>query len=198
MIDSALIIIDFINDLAHSKGKIARSAERIEKNKVIERSNEAIDFARKQNQLLIFVKVGFHPGYPDCPKNSPLFGAAAENGALLLGSWGTEFHEKLNFQKTDLVVIKPRVNAFYSTSLEAILRAQNIRRLILSGTATNMTIEHTAREAHDRDYSVVILKDACETATEESHQAALKSMSRFCKIPSTSQFLEEERSMSPV
>lgn len=192
MSDSALLVIDFINDIAHPKGKIARSAERIEKNQVIEKSNAAIAHARKMNYLLIFVKVGFHPGYLDCPKMSPLFGAAAQHGALLLDSWGTEFHEKLEFQKSDLVVIKHRVNVFYSTPLEAILRAQNIQRLILTGVATNMAIEHTARDAHDRDYSVVILKDACETASEEAHKAALESMSHFCKIISSTQFLRGE------
>lgn len=192
MSDSALLVIDFINDIAHPKGKIARSAERIEKNRVIERSNEAIAHARRMNYLLIFVKVGFHPGYPDCPKTSPLFSAAAKNGALLLGSWGTEFHEKLEFQKSDLVIVKHRVNVFYSTPLEAILGAQNIQHLILTGTATNMAIEHAARDAHDRDYSVVILEDACETTSEEAHKAALESMSRFCTIMSSSQFLNHD------
>lgn len=189
---TALLVIDFINDISHREGKIARSAERIEKNQVIERSNEAIAHARKKNDLLIFVKVGFHNGYPDCPKASPLFGEAAKHGALLLDSWGTEFHEKLKFQKSDLVVVKHRVNAFYSTPLEAVLRAQNIRRVILTGTATNMAVEHTARDAHDRDYAVVVLKDACESASEEAHMAALESMGRFSRVVSTSQFLAEE------
>lgn len=187
---SALLIIDFINDIAHLKGKIARSAERIEKNQVLEHANQAIAHAKEKNYLLIFVKVGFHPGYVDCPKTSPLFGSAAQHGALLLGSWGTEFHEKLHVSPSDLVVIKHRVNAFYSTPLEAILRAQNIHHLILAGVATNMTIEHTAREAHDRDYSVHILQDACETATEEAHRASLESMSRFCQIATVSQFFK--------
>ncbi len=41
MSSSVLLVIDFINDIAHLNGKIARSAGRIEKNHVIERSNEA-------------------------------------------------------------------------------------------------------------------------------------------------------------
>lgn len=191
---TALLIIDFINDIAHLKGKIARSAERIEKNKVIAKANQAMTYAREQNWQLILVKVGFHPGYPDCPKHSPLFGAAPTHGALLLGTWGTEFHEHLHVQPTDLVVVKHRVSCFYATHLEAILRAQIINRLVLSGTATNMAIEHTARDAHDRDYGVVVLQDACEAASEEAHKAALESMSRFSKIVSTEQFLSDKHS----
>ena len=190
MSTTALLVIDFINDIAHKKGKIARSAERIEKNHVLEHANHAIAQARASKCLLIFVKVGFHQGYPECPKNSPLFGPAAQHGALLLDSWGTEFHEKLDYKQGDLAIVKHRVSAFYATPLEAILRAHQIQSLALSGTATNMTIEHTARDAHDRDYSVVVLQDACETATEEAHLASIESMSRFCKIISAEQFLK--------
>ncbi|MBM3191879.1 MAG: cysteine hydrolase [Chlamydiae bacterium] len=185
---SALLVIDFVNDITHTKGKIANAAERIEKNRVIEKSNIAIAHARKRNYLLIFVKVGFHPGYLECPKTSPLFSSVEQAGALLLGTWGAEFHEKLKFQKSDLVVVKHRVNAFYATPLEAILRAQNIQRLLLTGVATNVAIEHTAREAHDRDYSVIILEDACETYSKEAHKAALESMSHFCTIMSCDEF----------
>ena len=182
---SALLVIDFINDIAHPNGKIARSAERIVENKVIEKANEAIAVARKRNWLTVFIKVAFHPGYPDCPKDSPLFGPAASHGALLLGTWGTHFHERLTVQADDLVVIKHRVSGFYATPLEAILKAQSVDRLLLAGTATNMAVEHTARDAHDRDYSVLILQDGCEAATEEAHRAAIESMSRFSKIIST-------------
>jgi nicotinamidase-related amidase len=192
MSTTALLVIDFINDIAHTKGKIARSAERIEKNHVIEHANHAIVQARASNCLIIFVKVGFHHGYPECPKSSPLFGPAAQHSALLLDSWGTEFHEKLGFKKSDLIVVKHRVSAFYSTPLETILRANNVHCLALCGTATNMAIEHTARDAHDRDYSVTVLQDACETATEEAHLASIESMSRFCKILKADQFLKKE------
>lgn len=182
MTSTALLVIDFINDIAHPKGKIARSAERIAANRVVDRANQAIAHARKNHWLLIFVKVGFYPGYVECPKHSPLFGAAAQHGALLLGSWGTEFVEGLHLAPSDTVLIKHRVNCFYATALEAILKAQKIDTLVLSGTATNMTVEHTARDAHDRDYSVIVLSDACEAASEAAHLASLESLSRIAKI----------------
>jgi ureidoacrylate peracid hydrolase len=189
-VESALLIIDFINDIAHPKGKIARSAPRIEKNQVLSRVNQAIDHARAQKLLLIFVKVGFHPGYIDCPLNSPLFSAAKQQGALLLDSWGTEFHEELDVRTSDLVIVKQRVSALYSTPLEPLLKAQKIERLFLAGTATNMAVEHTARDAHDRDYLVTILHDGCEAASKESHLAALETMGRFCTVVNIFDFLK--------
>ena len=189
---TALLVIDFINDIAHPKGKIARSALRIEKNQILSHVNQAIDYARQQKYLLIFVKVGFHAGYLDCPPHSPLFSTAKQHAALLLHSWGTEFHEELDVRASDLVIVKHRVSAFYSTPLEALLKAQKIERLFLTGTATNMAVEHTARDAHDRDYLVTILKDGCEAASEESHLAALESMSRFCTVMSLPDFLKQK------
>jgi len=179
---SALLVLDFINDIAHAKGKIARSAERIAAHRVIENANQVIAHARAQHWPIYFVKVGFHPGYIDCPKHSPMFSPAAQHGALLLGSWGTQFHEKLAFQENDPVVVKHRVSAFYATSLEALLGAQEIEQIVLTGTATNMAVEHTGRDAHDRDYSVVVIRDACEAATEEAHKAALESLGRFAQV----------------
>jgi nicotinamidase-related amidase len=190
MAHTAFLVIDFINDIAHLQGKIARSAERIAKNGVIANANKLIAHARKQKALLIFVRVGFSPGYPECPKHSPLFGGAFTHGALQLGTWGTEWHEDLDVQPQDITIVKHRVSCFYATPLPALLGAQQIHTLILSGTATNMAIEHTARDAHDRDLRVFVASDACESATEESHIAALQSMQRFCSVMDTKSVIE--------
>ncbi len=191
MTTTALLVIDFINDIAHPKGKIARSAERIRANHTLEHTNQVIHHGRKKNWLILFVKVGFHPGYAECPKTSPLFGPAAVHGALTLGTWGTDFHESLAVQKNDIVLVKHRVSCFYATPLETYLRANQITHLVLTGTATNMAIEHTARDAHDRDYSVIVVQDACESASEEAHRAALGSMGRIAKILDTKTLLQE-------
>ncbi len=187
---TALLVIDLINDIAHPKGKIARSAERILKNKVIEHTNQVIKYAKNHHFPVIFVKVGFHVGYPECPKDSPIFGPAAVHGALLLGSWGTEFHEDLDVAPTDLVVTKHRVSCFYVTPLETILDAQGIKTLILTGTSTDWAIEHTTRDAHDRGYQVVIVQDACETANEPAHKASLETMGRIAKVVTTETLLK--------
>lgn len=187
----ALLVIDFINDIVDPKGKIGHSAERIIKNHVIEHTNQVIDYGRKKNWQLIFVKVGFHPDYPECPKDSPIFGAAPTHKALLLGSWGTEFHKNLAIEDTDLVIVKHRINCFYATPLKAILRAQKIDALVLTGVATHMAIEHATRAAHDLDYSVKVIQDACEAGTEELHNNALGSIKNFAKVMTTKELLHQ-------
>ncbi len=179
---TALLVIDFINDIVHPKGKLARYPDRIINSQVISHANCAIAHARKKSLPILFVKVGFHPGYLECPKHSPLFGAAPTRGALLLGSWGTQFHEDLDAKESDFVLTKHRVSTFYATDLEAVLRAQNIQTLVLAGVATNMAIEHTARDGHDRDYRIVVLADACQTMTDSAHEASLETMRRFTEV----------------
>ena len=53
------------------------------------------------------------------------------------------------------------------------------------GVSTNMAVELTAREAHDRDYLVEIVEDACAARTKESHDISIKVLSSFSKIINT-------------
>lgn len=182
MVTSALLVIDFINDIVHPDGKIANTAEFVKQHQVIAKANEAIQFAREQNFLLLFVKVGFTVQYLECPKNSPIFGKAKQFQALQLHSWGTEFHHELAINPQDAVIIKHRVNAFYGTDLETFLRANQVERLYLCGVSTDMAIQTTARDAHDRDYQVIIIEDACGAANQEIHENTLKSLARIAEI----------------
>lgn len=182
MLSSVLLVIDFINDIVHSEGKISGSASYVKDHKVIEHANKAISSARDRKIPILFVKVGFSANYLECPKNSPLFGKARQYQALKLNTWGTEFHEKLNFQPQDIVIVKHRVSAFYATDLEVFLRANQIQKLYFCGVSTDMAIQTTAREAHDRDYQVNIIKDACGAMTQELHENTLKSLERIAVI----------------
>ena len=82
---TVLLVMDLINDIAHPKGKIARSSGYIEKHQVIDKANRLIKWARGKDIPIGFVTLGFSKGYPECPKHSPIFGKAIENQALQLG-----------------------------------------------------------------------------------------------------------------
>lgn len=103
-------------------------------------------------------------------------------GAIELGTRGTEFHPDLEADLADVVVIKPRVSAFYCTDLEAALRANKVQRLVLAGVSTAWTVQATARDAHDRDYQVVIVEDACAAASEEEHQESMKLLGQIARV----------------
>jgi nicotinamidase-related amidase len=182
MSKSLLLVIDFINDIAHPKGKIAGSAHFIKDHHVIENSNQAIAWARKNNILIAFVKVGFSHNYLECPSHSPLFNKVKELGALKLGEWSTEFHEDLAVKSDDIVIIKHRISALYATSLSALLTANEIDTVILSGVATNGAIQSTTRDAHDRNYKVIVLEDACADRSEELHNYSIQVLANYATI----------------
>lgn len=183
---AALLVLDFINDIVHPNGKIAGSAAFIKEHAVIENANKVISFARFNNIPVIFVKVGFSANYLECPERSPIFGGAKQKNALKLNEWGTEFHELLDVQPNDMIITKHRVSAFYATDLEAVLRPNHIDTLLITGVSTDMAVQTTAREAHDRDYKVIIVADACASGSAEIHESALKLLQRVATIINTS------------
>ena len=189
MLSSALLIIDFINDTVHPKGKISGSAAYVKEQNVIGHANKAIAIARAEQMPILFVKVGFSSNYLECPRNSPIFSKAKQYQALQLNTWGTEFHETLDIQPTDIVIVKHRVSAFYATALEAYLRANQVQQLYICGVSTDMAIQTTAHEAHDRDYKVTIIKDACGAMTQELHDNTLKSLERVAAVLAADQLL---------
>jgi len=182
MKNTALLAIDFINDIVHLKGKIIDTATFVERNNVIENANQVITFARQNNIPIGFVKVGFSANYLECPAHSPVFGKVKERNAFQLNTWGTEFHEKLDVTLNDFIIVKHRVSAFYATALEPFLRAHQIQNLIICGVSTDMAVQTTAREAHDKDYKVVIVSNACGAGSSEVHESTLKSLQRLAQV----------------
>lgn len=185
-----LLVMDFINDLVHPDGKIARSSAYVKEYKVIEKANSLIAWARRENIPIGFVTVGFSLGYPECPLESPVFGKAPEYRALQLGEWGTAFVDTLDVQPSDVVITKHRVSAFYGTKLSPFLHAQKAKHLILCGCSTDMVVQSTARDAHDRDFQVTIAADACGAIDALTHQKALDLCTRIAMISDMKTIIE--------
>ncbi|MCP3942034.1 MAG: cysteine hydrolase [Desulfobacteraceae bacterium] len=202
MMNTIILTLDFINDICDPKGKIARAADRIKTNQVIEHTNRILTWGRQQQAqkqglkdvynlcLIAHVKVGFRAGYADCPSHSPIFGAAKKYGALQLGTWGTKFCNSLILKEDEPIIIKHRVSAFYGTDLETLLRCHRIEHLILLGVSTNNAVELTAREAHDRDYRVTIIADACETYSDAAQQASLNFLTGIANVINTDELIK--------
>ena len=180
--NSILIVIDLINDIIHTEGKIPSCAKYVEKYNVIEHVNKYIAEARDSNIPIIHVKVAFSSNYLELPKNSPIFKNAEKFQALKLGSWGTEFHKDVDVKDNDFILVKHRISSFYGTDLETVLRANKIDTLYIAGVSTNMAVELTAREAHDRDYNIIVLSDACGSRTKELHDFSLSIISGIAEV----------------
>jgi nicotinamidase-related amidase len=86
--------------------------------------------------------------------------------------------EELKPEPQDIVVDKSRYSGFHNTRLESVLRGLRSESLVVCGITTHFCVECTARDAHMRDYRVVIASDATDEVNEIWKRTALTSFAR--------------------
>ncbi|MEW9856233.1 cysteine hydrolase [Novosphingobium sp. M1R2S20] len=183
------LVMDMMNDLVAEDGFNAKTyGIQVKERCVLENTAAAIAAARTAGAQVGYVRVGFSPDYREAPEASPIFSGARKNGIFQFGTWGNEVHEALAPQDGDFDIKKHRVSPFYATSLEAILRANRIERIVMCGVSTNGVVHSGAREAHDRDYEVVVLENCCAGVTADEHMHAIACMGRYGAIVKSADF----------
>jgi len=114
---------------------------------IIERINNLSSFFRKNNDKVIFIQ---HDG-------------SAENCFLPnTEDWG--ILPELTIENGDLMVSKTANDAFYNTSLQAILAKDNITELFITGCATDFCVDATVKSGLNKEYDLTIVEDAHTTA----------------------------------
>ena len=88
------------------------------------------------------------------------------------------------------IIRKPRMNPFYGTALESMLRSRDIDTLVLMGVATEFVVETAARYAADLDYRIIVLEDCCASFSDEAHKASLHIMDHLATVATSADFLE--------
>ena len=94
------------------------------------------------------------------------------------GQWNGDFYQ-VRPRPDEVIVTKHRYGAFESTDLDLVLRSRGIRTVIMTGVATNVCVETTARQAFLRDYYVVFLSDCTATYSQAQHDATLFNIDQF-------------------
>lgn len=79
---------------------------------------------------------------------------------LAEGTADVEEHPHFHRFDTDVVVTKTRHSAFIRTDLEDILRTMRTDAVVLMGFSTNACVGLTAIEAYERDFDVLLARDA--------------------------------------
>jgi ureidoacrylate peracid hydrolase len=104
------------------------------------------------------------------------------------GSFGHAVWPGLDLLPQDLKVQKRRFGAFApgSSDLHAILQSRGIDTLIITGTATQVCCESTARDAMMLNYKVFFIADGNATFNDDEHNATLSAMAHaFCDVIDT-------------
>jgi nicotinamidase-related amidase len=167
--ETALILIDVINDLEFPEGE------------------DLLEFALPMAERIVALKRRARAaGVPAIYVNDNFgrwqsnFSAQVEH-VLHDGVTGQPLAEMLSPAEDDYFVLKPKHSGFYSTTLELLLRYLGVKRVILTGLAGNICVLFTASDAYLRDYQIVVPEDCVASNTAEENRAALALMAKILK-----------------
>ena len=74
----------------------------------------------------------------------------------------------------DPTVEKFGYGAFHDTNLDELLKARQVKSVMVTGTVTQICVEETARESSKRGYRTTIISDAVSSYMPDLHAAVLK------------------------
>jgi nicotinamidase-related amidase len=150
-----------------------------------------LEAASKAGVLVIHVVIDHQPTFYS-PRNKflqkiriPILSAPGADVAELL-----EIVDEVKPVGGEPVIRKPRMNPFYGTALESMLRSRDTDTVVLMGVATEFVVEAAARHAADADFRVIVLEDCCAAFSDEAHRASLHIMDHLATLATSADFLE--------
>ncbi|KCZ86027.1 isochorismatase hydrolase [Hyphomonas adhaerens MHS-3] len=190
---SALLLLDLQNEMVDPKGKVGAHglAGIVAEAGVLEHASSALKAARTCGMTVAHVRLGFRPDHADCLSVAARIDALKKNKAAILGEWGTEFPDVVKPADDEVIFTKQCVNPFFNTGLMTWLMQRGIKSLYLSGVATNLVVEATARAGDDAGFAINVLGDACASPNAEWHAFAVEKMLPvFGSVMTTNDFVE--------
>tara|TARA_R100000005_G_scaffold89631_1_gene60362 strand:- start:75080 stop:75655 length:576 start_codon:yes stop_codon:yes gene_type:complete len=182
--NSIYLVLDMQNDLVHPEGASGKSplGEQVRERSVVSNTAVAVKLAREKGIPVAFVRVAFSDDHREANLHSQVFGPIAKNGILKKDSWGGQVHADIGKSDDEWDIVKHRVSPFYQTRLELLLKTLEVDRIYCSGVSTPAVVQATVRDAHDRDFDVVVIEDCCAAPTAQEHANSLASIARFCSV----------------
>jgi len=89
------------------------------------------------------------------------------------GTWDSEVIDELRPHPDDFIVEKRRDSVFQDTEFDLWLKAFRADTVILCGIDTYVCVESSVRDAFNKGYDVVLMKDCVASRNPRHHQATL-------------------------
>ena len=162
--DVALLLIDVINDLEFEGGERLLPAALA----AADRLAALAARARRAGVPVIYANDNFGRWRSDFSK---LLARVLEDDVR-----GRPIAERLRPAPTDYVVLKPKHSAFFSTTLDLLLRYLKTRTLVIGGFTADRCVLFTASDAYLRDFRVVVPSDGVASLDRQATRHALSQM----------------------
>ncbi|WP_319518493.1 isochorismatase family cysteine hydrolase [uncultured Martelella sp.] len=179
----ALIVIDMQRDFVEDGGFGASLGNDVSRLRaIIPTVARLIEGFRKADLPIIHTRECHRPDLSDLPpakrdRGNPALriGDPGPMGRLLIaGEPGAEIIPELFPAESEIVIDKPGKGAFYATELQTLLKARDIRQLVVAGVTTEVCVQTTMREANDRGYDGILATDATESYFEAFKRATIE------------------------
>ncbi|MGA9857239.1 MAG: cysteine hydrolase [Solirubrobacteraceae bacterium] len=132
-------------------------------------AKQTIALVRDHGGTIGYVRVGFAEGESPSGAMGQRIGREAARTMFGADAPATQIHDDIAPQEGDVVVRKTRVGPFLTTDLDQQLQANGIDTLILAGISTSGVVLSAVRDAHDRDYRLIVLSDLCADPEADVH-----------------------------
>jgi ureidoacrylate peracid hydrolase len=187
---TALVMVDVQNDFASPQGVCDMVGDDVSTvPAMVDRIVRLIESARKAGVFIVYLRTIY-----DQPVLSPALAEQYErrrypDSICLSGTRGAAFVDAIAPRDAlnEIVVTKHRYSAFWGSSIDLILRSNGIRTLVLTGIATEVCVESTARDAFFQDYQVVLVDDCMSSFSPERHAASLAVVARSFGVVTASE-----------
>ena len=160
---TALVVIDLQGGIVGAPTQPYSGPE------VVARTVELTDAFRAADLPVVLVRVSFAADGADAVpgRNEQQRPAARPEG------WDAIVDE-LAGHPGDIHVTKRNWGAFHGTDLDVQLRRRGITQIVLTGIATSIGVESTARAAHEHGYHVTLATDAMSDLDAVSHTHSIE------------------------
>ncbi|MFI2644103.1 hydrolase [Streptomyces sp. NPDC018610] len=155
---------------------------------VVTRTVELADAFRAHGLPVVLVRVSFADDFADAvPGRTEAFRAG---GGTRPEGWDVIVPE-LAGHAGDITVTKHNWGAFHGTDLDVQLRRRGVTQIVLTGIATSIGVESTARAAHEHGYHVTLATDAMSDMDAETHRNSVERIfPRLGETGTTAEVLE--------
>jgi nicotinamidase-related amidase len=183
----ALVLIDMQNAFLDPAGSMAKLGADVDSLRgAIPGCVELAAEARRLGIPVVNVRICLRPDYRD---GGIIFnekaGPAKELGLVVDGTWDSEFVPELTPQDGDFLVEKRRFSAFYATTLETTLASLGVSRIALGGVLGTVCVESTARDAAQRDFRTLLVREAIADVTTARNDESFERLGEiFCDVGS--------------